>query len=57
MDTAASSLPNDIKALKALVLEANWQAAAATQRAAEAEAKLANAQAVEWQRELTQDFH
>jgi len=52
MDTAVSSLPNDIEALKALLLAASSQAEAASraadaaiQRAAEAEAKLANAQA------------
>lgn len=52
MDTAVSSLPNDMEALKALLLAANSQAEAASraadaaiQRAAEAEAKLANAQA------------
>jgi transposase len=52
MDTAVSFLPNDIEALKALLLAANSQAEAASraadaaiQRAAEAEAKLANAQA------------
>ena len=45
MDTAVSPLPNDIEALKALVLEATLLANVATQRAAEAEARLANAQA------------
>jgi transposase len=52
MNTVVSPLPNDIEALKALVLEATRhaeaavrQAAAATQRAAEVEALLANAQA------------
>lgn len=45
MDTAVSPLPNDIEALKALVLEATLLANVATQRAAEAEARLANVQA------------
>jgi transposase len=45
MDTAVSPLPNDIEALKALVLTAMRQADLATQRAADAEARLANAQA------------
>ena len=52
MNTVVSPLPNDIEALKALVLEATRQAeaavrqaAAATQRAGEAEALLAYAQA------------
>lgn len=45
MDTAVSPLPDDIVALKALVQEATRQVAAATQRATEAEALLANARA------------
>ena len=45
VDTAVSPLPNDIEALKALVLEATLLTNVATQRAAEAEARLANAQA------------
>ncbi len=47
MDTAVSPLPDNMEALKALVLEATRQAKAATQRAAEAEAQLANARARE----------
>ena len=47
MDTAVSPLPDNMEALKALVLEATRQAQAATQRAAEAEAQLANARARE----------
>ena len=45
MDTAVSPLPNDIEALKALVLAATRKADLATQRAADSEARLANAQA------------
>ena len=47
MDTAVSPLPDNMEALKALVLEATRQAQAAVQRAAEAEAQLANARARE----------
>ena len=47
MDTAVSPLPNNMEALKALVLEATQQAEAAVQRAAGAEAQLANARARE----------
>ena len=45
MDTAVSPLPDDIEALKALVLAATRKADLATQRAADAEARLDNAQA------------
>lgn len=45
MDTVVSPLPDDIEALKALVLAATCKADLAAQRAADAEAKLANAQA------------
>jgi transposase len=47
MDTAVSPLPNNMEALKALVLEATRQAEVAVQRAADAEAQLANARARE----------
>ena len=47
MDTAVSPLPNNMEALKALVLEATRQAEAAVQRAADSEAQLANARARE----------
>lgn len=45
MDTAVSPLPDDIEALKALVLAATRKADLAAQRAADAEARLATAQA------------
>lgn len=47
MDTAFSPLPDNMEALKALGLESTRQVQAAVQRAAEAEAQLANARARE----------
>ena len=47
MDTAVSPFPDDVEALKALVLDATRQAEEAVQRAADAEAQLANARARE----------
>lgn len=47
MDTVVSPLPDNMEALKALVLEATRQAEVAVQRAADAEAQLANARARE----------
>lgn len=47
MDTAVSPFPDDVEALKVLVLEATRQTEAAVQRAADSEAQLANARARE----------